>query len=240
MSKPSPQVIAALRRHRAQVRAYRAGVGRMPDEWRKAQDKALAPFERRWRETSNPLWVWRALRLALPLPDEHLHPAVPRQLQLRHPLPSWISDYLYRAACNMSALGIGQDFRSHAPTKPPYVNSGQELRAGYGAKRRRRQAPTDLVAAALGLTGNQRDGTSAFYRDKLEQEKEAIRERYQQLLARGEAPAEARANLLKELGRNDDSELKKVLRGMPGTKRRAAPKNGGPSAEVTPHPNADP
>lgn len=212
----------------------------MPDEWRKAQDKALAPYERRWRETNNPLWVWRALRIALPLPDEYWDPALPKHLQLRHPLPGWISDYLYQVAWNMSALSIGQDFRSRALTEPPYVSSGQELRAGYGPKRRKRQAPTDLVAVALGLTGSQRDGTSAFYRDKLEQEKESIRKRYQHLLAGGEAPAEARAILLRELGRTDDSELKKVLRGKPGTKRRAAPDSGKTSAEVTPHADANP
>lgn len=233
MSKPSPHVIA-MRRHRAQVRAYRAGVGRIPEEWKRAQDKVLAPFERRWRETNNELWIWRALRVALPLPDEHLHPAISKHLQLRHPLPSWISDYLYYVACNISALGIGQDFRSRALTEPPYVNSGKELRAGYGPKRRKRQAPTDLVSAALGLTGSQRDGSSAFYRDKRAAEDEELRDRYQHLLATGNKPAQARAILLQELGREDDSKLKEALRSKRRKKPASVQEQGETSAEVMP------
>ncbi len=175
MSKPPCD--DAMRRHRNQVDAYFADNGPLPDEWLRHHRESLERYERRWHETGNPLWIWRALCFAVPVPDDCMHPfwlqhLHPRLLRPDYPLPRWITDYLYRVAWDITALSNQEDFRTRDGSAPALVGPGKRLL----------QKPTDQVSAALRFTTGKRDtGTSEFSRDRTARREERILARYDNL-----------------------------------------------------------
>jgi hypothetical protein len=188
--------------HQVQVSAFRAGTGKVPDVWRQSYEKLLAPFEAEWKRTKNPLWVWRALRVAFRGPERDVHV-----------LPKWITDYLDAVAWRISALGIGQDHRGATlPVGLRVPKPGPMLRRGYGSKKRKRQAATDLLPDALGFTQGRRAGSSAFSKDARDQEQAEIIARFRALTAQGMTDKDARAALLREQNRDDDRQLRRVLK----------------------------
>lgn len=150
---------SAVERHDAQVDAYLHGDGPVPDEWQRYYLDGLKPFEIEWRKSGNPLWIWRALRVALPTPDDCLPPLTaqfPKQhpvklFQQPHVLPQWITDYLYRVAWDITALSVGEDFRTLGDGAPPHATGCDTLRRGFGPKQRKKQAPTDGCARAAAI-----------------------------------------------------------------------------------------
>ena len=180
-----------LRAHEAQVSAFHAGTGKVPDAWQQGHAKLLAPFEAEWKRTGNPLWVWRALRVAFRGAEGNVHA-----------LPQWIADYLDAAAWKVSALGIGFDHRGSTPPGP---------HAPLRRKLRKAEKPSDLLPDALGFTTM---GRSVFAKDVTDQRNTDMAERYSHWLAQGCKPAEARAKVLEEQHRYDDRWLRRTLKAM--------------------------
>jgi hypothetical protein len=190
-----------LRAHEVQVRAFHAGSGRVPDAWQTGHAELLAPFEAEWKRTGNPLWIWRALRIAFRGAEGNIHA-----------LPQWIADYLDTTAWKVSSLGIGLDHRGNTPPGP-HAPSRRKLR--------KTEKPSDLLADALGFTTM---GRSVFAKDVTDQRNLEAAERYNYWLAQGLKAPEARAKVLEEQSRSDDRWLRRMLKSMGRKVRQPRPR----------------
>ena len=182
----------AHRNSQRQWKEYKAGRRRkLPDEFEHVYREVMGLFEQEWQASKNPLYVWQAISFATsPVTDLYL------------PLPGWCRRYLAEAAYR-----IAIELRKAHPSLG-VVRSPPEPHHGDDAARSAAEW-NDLVLRALGF---RRDGSNAYTEYAASYRRERLQRQFSELLANGLSRRAARDVILREMGRYDDRELRRLLK----------------------------
>jgi hypothetical protein len=178
---------------------YDAGRRReMPDHVADLHREIMQSYEEDYNTSKNPLWAWCAIDFCLK--------GLKRNTSRDFPLPDWCKRYLAEVAHQIVAA-------LNKASPPPVITvarSGppQEWEDEQRATRRANEW-NDLALRALGL---RHEGRNAFTDYVANRHRDHLRARFAHLLASGLSRRAAREILLIQTGRDDDRELRRLLR----------------------------
>ncbi len=132
-----------------------------------------------WKETANPLHVWRALAFCL-----NSDPPLPT--------PDWCLPYLAKSAASIESLMCGRDFRNDHPRISPTEAHALTAEALEFSRQGKKSAFTE-IAESSGLQRHAMD--AALGHDAVEairKERSVTEERARRLLAKGQRLARQR------------------------------------------------